>query len=204
MGKINVLDFKVANLIAAGEVVDRPASAVKELTENAIDAGATRITVEIQRGGTKLIRVSDNGCGMSREDVPVALQRHATSKIHSETDLNGIQTLGFRGEALAAIASVSHLRILTRRPEDEMGVTLDSTGGEITSITESGCGVGTTIIVEELFANVPARRKFLKKTPPRPWPSPRGWKKWRFPGRISPSAFCRTARSASIPPETAI
>lgn len=163
MGKINVLDFKVANLIAAGEVVDRPASAVKELTENAIDAGATRITVEIQRGGTRLIRVSDNGCGMSREDVPVALQRHATSKIHSETDLNGIQTLGFRGEALAAIASVSHLRILTRRPEDEMGVTLDSTGGEITSITESGCGVGTTIIVEELFANVPARRKFLKK-----------------------------------------
>ena len=163
MGVINVLDFSVANLIAAGEVVERPASVVKELLENAIDAGATGVTVEIKNGGVSLIRVTDNGCGMSKEDVPVAIRRHATSKIHDKTDLNAIATLGFRGEALAAIASVSRLRILTKKKGEAIGTMLISRGGDVESITEAGAPEGTTVIVEELFANVPARRKFLKR-----------------------------------------
>lgn len=163
MGLINVLDPQVANLIAAGEVVDRPASVIKELLENAIDAGATAVTVEIKRGGITFMRVSDNGCGMSREDVPVCIKRHATSKIRSEGDLDSIITLGFRGEALAAIGSVSTLRIMTKQKESAMGTVLTCVGGEIREIIESGCQSGTTIIVEDLFANIPARRKFLKK-----------------------------------------
>ncbi len=163
MGIINVLDFQVANLIAAGEVVERPASAVKELLENALDAGATEITVEIKRGGSTFIRVSDNGCGMAREDMPIAIRRHATSKIATERDLDGITTLGFRGEALAAISSVSTMRIMSRRKEDAVGTVLTAEGGLVTDLSEAGCKVGTTVIVEELFANVPARRKFLKK-----------------------------------------
>lgn len=163
MGHIQVLDFSVANLIAAGEVVDRPASAIKELLENAIDAGATAITVEIKNGGVTFMRVSDNGCGMEKEDVPIAIRRHATSKIRTAADLDGILTLGFRGEALAAIASVSHLRILTRTKDSKMGTLLEAQGGEIVDFCDSGCSGGTTVIVEELFANVPARRKFLKK-----------------------------------------
>ena len=163
MGKINVLDFQIANLIAAGEVVERPASAVKELLENAVDAGATEITVEIKRGGVSFIRVSDNGCGMSREDMPVSIKRHATSKISKASDLDGIMTLGFRGEALAAIASVSRLRIISKRREDPAGTLLVSDCGRIEDIGDTGCKDGTTVIVEELFANVPARRKFLKK-----------------------------------------
>ncbi|MBQ8382150.1 MAG: DNA mismatch repair endonuclease MutL [Clostridia bacterium] len=163
MGIINVLDFQVANLIAAGEVVERPASAVKELLENALDAGATEITVEIKRGGTAFIRVSDNGCGMAREDMPIAIRRHATSKIATERDLDGITTLGFRGEALAAISSVSTMRIMSRRREDAVGTVLTAEGGLVTDLSDAGCKVGTTVIVEELFANVPARRKFLKK-----------------------------------------
>lgn len=163
MGIINVLDFQVANLIAAGEVVERPASAVKELLENALDAGATEITVEIKRGGTTFIRVSDNGCGIAREDMPVAIRRHATSKIATERDLDGITTLGFRGEALAAISSVSTMRIMSRRKEDTVGTVLTAEGGLVTDLSDAGCKPGTTVIVEELFANVPARRKFLKK-----------------------------------------
>ena len=163
MGIINVLDFQVANLIAAGEVVERPASAVKELLENALDAGATEITVEIKRGGAAFIRVSDNGCGMAREDMPIAIRRHATSKIATERDLDGIVTLGFRGEALAAISSVSTMRIMSRRKEDAVGTVLTCEGGLVTDLSDAGCKVGTTVIVEELFANVPARRKFLKK-----------------------------------------
>ncbi len=163
MGKINVLSFAVANLIAAGEVVDRPASVIKELLENAIDAGATRVTVEIQRGGITFMRVADNGCGMSPEDLPIAIRRHATSKIKDATDLDGIATLGFRGEALAAIASVSDLRIITRTADAEFGTCLTAHAGEVTDISEQGCPVGTTVIVENLFGNVPARRKFLKK-----------------------------------------
>ncbi len=163
MGIINQLDFKVANLIAAGEVVDRPASAVKELLENAIDAGAKNVTVELKRGGVSFIRITDDGCGMREEDVPVCIKRHATSKIKYATDLDGIATLGFRGEALAAIASVSRLRIMTRPRDEEMGTILEAVGGENVTVTRAGCQVGTTVIIEELFANVPARRKFLKR-----------------------------------------
>ena len=163
MGKINVLSFAVANLIAAGEVVDRPASVIKELLENAIDSGADRITVEIQNGGVTFMRVSDNGCGMSPEDIPVAIRRHATSKIKNAEDLDGIMTLGFRGEALAAIAAVSHMRIISKTADAEVGAMLDSEGGEILGLYERAASDGTTVIVEDLFANVPARRKFLKK-----------------------------------------
>lgn len=162
MGVINVLGFDVANLIAAGEVVDRPSSVVKELLENAIDAGATKITVEIKNGGTSFIRIADNGSGMSYEDLPIAILRHATSKIKNADDLNEIMTLGFRGEALAAISSVSKIRIMSKQQGSEMGATLEAHGGEIKSHTYSGCGEGTTVIVEDIFYNVPARKKFLK------------------------------------------
>ena len=163
MGKINVLPLSVANLIAAGEVVDRPASVVKELMENAIDAGATRITVEIQHGGVSLLRVSDNGSGMTPEDLPLAIRRHATSKIREAKDLDAILTLGFRGEALAAIAAVSDLRIFSKTPDAAFGSLLEVHGGGDAIVTEQGCPDGTTVLVENLFANVPARRKFLKK-----------------------------------------
>ncbi len=163
MGKINVLPFAVANLIAAGEVVDRPASVIKELMENAIDAGADRITVEIQNGGVTFMRVTDNGCGMTPEDLPVSIRRHATSKIREAADLDGIMTLGFRGEALAAIASVSDVRIISKTADAQFGAVLEAHGGNIVGVTEQGCSTGTSVIVENLFANVPARRKFLKK-----------------------------------------
>lgn len=163
MGRINVLDFSVANLIAAGEVVDRPASVIKELMENAIDADARQITVEIQNGGVTFMRVSDDGCGMEPDDLPVAIRRHATSKIKDATDLESILTLGFRGEALAAISSVSDMRILSKRREAEIGAVLEARAGDIISLNETGCPDGTTVIVEALFANVPARRKFLKR-----------------------------------------
>ena len=162
MGIINLLDFKVANLIAAGEVVDRPASVIKELMENSIDAGASNITVEIKNGGISSMRVTDNGKGMISEDVPICIKRHATSKIKDEKDLDGILTLGFRGEALAAIASVCKLKIITKPADREMGTMLESENGEISGIVEIGCQNGTTVICEELFGNVPARRKFLK------------------------------------------
>ena len=163
MGKINVLPFEVANLIAAGEVVDRPASLVKELLENAIDSGADRISVEIKNGGITFIRVSDNGCGISSDDLPVAIKRHATSKIKTAQDLDGILTLGFRGEALAAISAVCDMRIISKTKDAKSGNILVSSGGEIKEISERACADGTTVIVENLFANVPARRKFLKK-----------------------------------------
>ena len=163
MGVINQLSFDVANLIAAGEVVDRPASAIKELMENSIDAGARRITVETKNGGVTFMRVSDDGCGMEPDDLPMAIRRHATSKISSAEDLDGICTLGFRGEALAAISSVSKLRIISKREENPTGAMLDVDCGEILGLYEHGCSDGTTIIAEELFANVPARRKFLKR-----------------------------------------
>lgn len=163
MPKINILPFSVANLIAAGEVVDRPASVVKELMENAIDAGATKITVEIQHGGVTFLRVSDDGCGMEPEDLSVAVCRHATSKIRDASDLDGILTLGFRGEALAATAAVSEMRIISKVRENEFGAALTVRGGEIVSLEEQGSSNGTTVIVENLFYNVPARRKFLKR-----------------------------------------
>ncbi|MBQ2695963.1 MAG: DNA mismatch repair endonuclease MutL [Clostridia bacterium] len=163
MGKIQVLDKSVSNKIAAGEVVERPASVVKELLENALDAGATHVTVEIKNGGITYIRVTDNGIGMSREDVPVALLRHATSKISDAKDLDAISTLGFRGEALSSIAAVSKFEIYTRTQEEETGTHLVSEDGEITDCSEAGCPAGTTVIVRDLFMNTPARMKFLKK-----------------------------------------
>jgi DNA mismatch repair protein MutL len=163
MGKINLLSIEVANLIAAGEVVDRPASAVKELLENAIDSGATRVVLEIRRGGISFIRVADNGCGMDKDDLIPAITRHSTSKIKNAEDLDAIFTLGFRGEALAAISSVSKLRIFSRVPGESMGAMLQTDGGESVRVIETGCQPGTTVIVEDLFFNVPARKKFLKK-----------------------------------------
>ncbi|MBO5907723.1 MAG: DNA mismatch repair endonuclease MutL [Clostridia bacterium] len=163
MGKINVLDFEIANLIAAGEVVERPSSVLKELIENSIDSGASKITAEIKRGGVALIRVTDNGCGMTKEDLPVALKRHATSKISSREDLEAISTLGFRGEALAAISSVSVVTIISKTKDAEVGTMLSSEGGKIVDVSEVGTADGTTVVVENLFYNVPARRKFLKK-----------------------------------------
>ena len=163
MGKINVLSFEIANLIAAGEVVERPSSVMKELIENSIDSGATSIIAEIKHGGVSLIRVTDNGAGMEREDLPVALQRHATSKIKDATDLEKIITLGFRGEALAAISAVADVRIISKTAEAEMGAMIEVSCGDIIGVSERGCSKGTTVIVENLFSNVPARRKFLKR-----------------------------------------
>lgn len=163
MGKINVLDFEIANLIAAGEVVERPSSVMKELIENSIDSGATKIVAEIKRGGVALIRVTDNGSGMDAQDLPVALKRHATSKIQSREDLDGIMTLGFRGEALAAISAVSAVTIISKTKDAAEGSMLTSEGGRVLDVSEVGTADGTTVVVENLFYNVPARRKFLKK-----------------------------------------
>ena len=163
MAKINVLGFEIANLIAAGEVVDRPASVVKELCENALDSGAKTITVEIRRGGTSYIRVSDDGCGIDGDDIPLAVLRHATSKISKAEDLASICTLGFRGEALAAISAVSKMTIMSKTRDAVSGAVMECIGGEVKSLMETGCSNGTTVIVRELFYNVPARRKFLKK-----------------------------------------
>ena len=163
MPKINVLGFDIANLIAAGEVVDRPSSVVKELLENAIDSGADKVTVEIKNGGTSFIRIADNGCGIEYEDLPTALLRHATSKIKEASDLDSIITLGFRGEALAAISSVSKVRILSKTKNNEMGSMLEAHAGKVLTHINAGCQEGTTVIVEDLFYNVPARKKFLKR-----------------------------------------
>lgn len=163
MAKINKLPKHMADLIAAGEVVERPASVVKELMENAVDAGATSITVEIQHGGISYIRVTDDGCGVDREDVKTAFVSHATSKIKTAEDLNTILTLGFRGEALPSIAAVSKVNMITKTATEEMGTSLAIEGGVITDFSDAGCAVGTTMIVRELFYNTPARMKFLKK-----------------------------------------
>lgn len=163
MPRINILDKETAELIAAGEVIERPASVVKELVENAIDAGATSITVEIVHGGVRLIRVTDNGCGIEREDVPKAFLRHATSKVLRPEDLDRIGTLGFRGEALASICAVSETEILTRASTEEIGTRYTLAGECAGELAEAGCPVGTAITVKNLFYNVPARMKFLKK-----------------------------------------
>lgn len=152
----------VANLIAAGEVVERPASAVKELLENAVDAGATKVTVEIQDGGMTFLRITDNGCGMDARDAKMAFKRHATSKLRTADDLAAIGTMGFRGEALAAIASVSRIDLMTKTRGALAGTSLHLEAGEITSETEAGCPEGTTIIIRDLFYNTPARMKFMK------------------------------------------
>lgn len=165
MSLIRKLDPSLVNKIAAGEVIERPASVVKELLENALDAGATRIDVALEEGGVGLIRVTDNGCGMSPDDLPLAIAPHATSKIESSDDLFAIRTLGFRGEALASIASVSHLRIATRPEKQIEGYELLSTDGQVQGPRPCAAPVGTTIEIRNLFYNVPARRKFLKQGP---------------------------------------
>ena len=162
MPKIIQLSPHIANLIAAGEVVERPASVAKELLENAVDAGATKVTLEIRDGGMTFLRVTDNGCGMTAQDARTAFLRHATSKLRTAEDLAAIGTMGFRGEALAAIASVSRIDLLTKVPEDLTGVSLHLEGGVITEESEAGCPDGTTIIVRNLFYNTPARMKFMK------------------------------------------
>jgi DNA mismatch repair protein MutL len=159
---IRILDEALANQIAAGEVIERPASVVKELVENAIDAGATEVTVDIEEAGRKLIRVTDNGSGMAADDAVLSLQRHATSKIATTEDLFSIRTLGFRGEALPSIAAVSHLRLTTRLHDAESGSELDVRGGTITDLRDVGCPPGTRLEVRQLFFNTPARLKFLK------------------------------------------
>lgn len=163
MAIIHELSPHLADLIAAGEVVERPASVAKELVENAIDAGATRITVEIENGGITYLRIADNGCGMSAEDAPVAFRRHATSKLRTEADLAAIGTLGFRGEALAAISSVTRIDLFTRQTGAIAGLHLHLEAGEIQVQEEAGCPEGTTMVVRDLFYNTPARMKFLKK-----------------------------------------
>lgn len=162
MGIINVLPAELSNKIAAGEVVERPASVIKELVENSIDAGATVITVEINKGGVAYMRVTDNGKGMSADDAKICFLRHATSKIHTDEDLNAIYTLGFRGEALSSIGAVARVSLYTRR-RDSDGICVKCAGGEILSSSEAGLQQGTIIIVEDLFFNTPARAKFLKK-----------------------------------------
>ncbi len=163
MGKINVLGKNVSELIAAGEVIERPASIVKELLENSIDANSSAITVEIKRGGISYIRITDNGYGMIKDDVEVAFLRHATSKIKESDDLDHISTLGFRGEALASIAAVSRVEMTSKTSDMQFGTKISLEGGDILDIDEVGCPTGTTIIVRDLFFNVPARLKFLKR-----------------------------------------
>lgn len=163
MPQINILPKHIAELIAAGEVVERPASIVKEIMENAIDAGADKITLEIKRGGITYIRITDNGCGIDRDNIRKAFISHATSKISSADDLNAIHTLGFRGEALASIAAVSRVEVMTRTEDEEIGTRYCIEGGEETLIDDAGCPKGTTLVVRDLFYNTPARMKFLKK-----------------------------------------
>ena len=163
MAVIHVLDKHTAELIAAGEVVERPASVVKELTENAIDAGATAVSVSVERGGIAMIQIADNGCGIEAEYIPTAFIRHATSKIEKEEDLESIHTLGFRGEALASVASVSRIELLTKTDADEYAYLYRISGGEEQGIEPAARPVGTTITVRDLFFNTPARMKFLKK-----------------------------------------
>jgi DNA mismatch repair protein MutL len=162
MGRIHVLSEHVANKIAAGEVVERPASVAKELLENSLDAGATRIRIQVEAGGKKLIQITDNGCGMVRDDALLAFERHATSKIKNAEDLLSVATLGFRGEALPSIASVSRLRLETRAPDEDSGTIVEINGGKIFTVEEAGLPSGTSISVRDLFFNIPARKKFLK------------------------------------------
>ena len=162
MSKIQILDPVTIDKIAAGEVVERPASIVKELSENAIDAGATAVTVEIEEGGISYIRIADNGCGIPKEEVPSAFLRHSTSKIRSVDDLLHIHSLGFRGEALSSIAAVSQVEMITKTQEETFGTRYRISGGKEEDLEETGAKDGTTFIIRQLFYNTPARRKFLK------------------------------------------
>lgn len=162
MGKVRILSDQVANQIAAGEVVERPASVVKELLENSLDAGARRIRIDVEAGGRKLIRIADDGCGMVRDDALLAFERHATSKIHSSDDLLKLATLGFRGEALPSIASVARVHLTTRSADESVGTEMEIAGGKILRVADSGVPEGTTLIIRDLFFNTPARKKFLR------------------------------------------
>jgi DNA mismatch repair protein MutL len=164
MADIFQLPRSVINKIAAGEVIERPASVVKELLENAVDAGSTRIDLLVEQGGSQLIRVADNGCGIVPEQLELAVASHATSKIQDAEDLFNVETLGFRGEALASIAEISQFHLRSRTPEQEAGAELDVVGGEKSAVVPCGCPVGTTIEIRNLFYNTPVRRKFLKTT----------------------------------------
>src|SRR5436305_2761213 len=162
MARIHVLSEHVANKIAAGEVVERPASVLKELLENALDAGATRVRIQVEAGGKKLIQITDDGSGMVRDDALLAFERHATSKIKDAKDLLNISTLGSRGEALPSIASVCRLRLETRAPDQDSGTIIEINGGKIFRVEEAGLPAGTSISIRDLFFNTPARKKFLK------------------------------------------
>src|SRR5438552_3084374 len=162
MGRIHVLPEHVANKIAAGEVVERPATVVKELLENSLDAGSTRIRIQVEAGGKKLIQITDDGCGMVRDDALLAFERHATSKIKNAEDLLNIATLGFRGEALPSIASVCRLRLETQATDQDSGTVIEINGGKIFRVEEAGLPAGTSITIRDLFFNTPARKKFLK------------------------------------------
>src|SRR5437899_12661689 len=162
MGRSHVLPENVANKIAAGEVVERPASVAKELLENSLDAGSRRIRIHVEAAGKKLMQSTDNGCGMVRDDALLAFERHATSKIKNAEDLLRVATLGFRGEALPSIASVSRLHLETRAPEEASGTIVEINGGKIFRVEEAGLPVGTALTIRDLFFNIPARKKFLK------------------------------------------
>ena len=162
MSIIRILPEDVSNRIAAGEVIERPASVVKELVENALDAGTTRLAIQVDRGGRSLIRVIDNGCGMDAEDALMCLEAHATSKIRERTDIGDIRTLGFRGEALPSIASVTRFQLRTRPQDADEGTEVNVTGGVIQNVGPTGCAPGTTVQVRNLFFNLPARKKFLR------------------------------------------
>ena len=165
MGKIRMLNDSMIGKIAAGEVVERPVSAIKELIENSLDAGASAVSAEIREGGLSYIRVTDNGCGIEESDLRLAFERHATSKISREPDLFTIRTLGFRGEALASIAAVSHVVMTTRTDGTETGLKVTNEGGTIQKIEETACTVGTTITVTDLFFNTPVRKGFMRPEP---------------------------------------
>ncbi len=163
MPKINILPKEVYSLIAAGEVVERPMSIVKEMVENSIDAGAKHITIEIKNGGTTYIRITDDGCGIAREDVQKVFISHATSKISTGADLDSILTLGFRGEAMSSVAAVAKVELLTKTEAENVGTRYEIAGGEELDFSAAGCPNGTTVVVRDVFFNVPARMKFLKK-----------------------------------------
>ena len=163
MGNIVLLDEHTINKIAAGEVIERPASVVKELVENSIDAGATKIDIEVQNGGISYIRITDNGKGIAPDDMEIAFEKHATSKIRSADDIENVLTMGFRGEALASIAAIARVEMTSRQPDRDEGYRVIIEGGNILEKGECGCPTGTTIVVQNLFYNTPVRYKFLKK-----------------------------------------
>lgn len=199
--KVQLLDQNTSNQIAAGEVVEKPMSVVKELVENALDAGATHVDVTIYEGGTEYIRVKDNGSGMDEENARLAVLRHATSKIVKAEDLLTLKTLGFRGEALPSIASVSHFNLLTREEGAEFATSITIDGGENMSVDVMGGDVGTTVTVKDLFYNVPARRKFCGRSVRRVAISTISFPKWPFHGRMSILRFKITTRKSLIPRE---